>query len=136
MTNNRVEYIFRVCGCRSDKFIYQNKSKKLKLCVKHRTRIESKIRWCSVCGKETICNTRSNSKKFVCSDCRRTNSLAVKRIRESKRVRVSTGFRANTGKSHLPGWEIPLAIQILNKKFPKVPIPEMSSDLKRICGAS
>jgi len=133
MDNNRTEYIFRVCGCRSDKFVYQNKSRKLKLCVKHGTRLESKVRWCSVCGAETICSTYSSSKKFVCPTCRRANSIAVKRIRESKLgARVTTGFRANAGIKRNPELEMPVAVRVLDKKFPPLPKPELSKEMQRV----
>ena len=134
MANDRIEYIFKECGCRRTDFIFQNVSKRMPICPEHRTRLANKIRWCSICDTETLCSNYSNSKKFVCPDCRRANNLEVKRLRALKKKgsRTDIGFRANTGLKHRPEAEIPLFERILNKKFPKLKMPKLSHDMLRI----
>ena len=85
MDNNRIEYVFKECECRRADFVYFNASKKTPICPEHRTRLAHKIRWCSVCGAETVCSNYSNSKRFICPGCRRVNNLKIKRDRALKK---------------------------------------------------
>ncbi len=130
----RIIYIFKECGCRRSDFIYKNASSRVPVCPEHRTRLANKIRYCSVCDAETLCSNYSNSKKFVCKECRRANNLATKKAwqRNNKSSRTNYGFRANTGLKRSPEAEKPLFERILNKRFPPPKMPTLSKDMMRI----
>ncbi len=134
MSNDRIEYVFKVCNCRRSDFVYGSAAKRVPVCPEHGTRLLNKIRWCSICDAETLCSNYSNSKKFVCKKCRRANNLATKKAwqRNNKTPRTNYGLRANTGLKRSPEAEKPLFERILNKRFPPLKMPTLSKGMMRI----
>ncbi|MFH1309500.1 MAG: hypothetical protein ABIH85_02335 [Candidatus Omnitrophota bacterium] len=74
----REEFVYK-CGCRTSKYRKwkpenQTLRSNIKSCPEHNQRIDHKIKWCFICGKEKEISTKHNSAKFLCCDkCREIN---------------------------------------------------------------
>ena len=125
------DYIF-TCGCRNSNYIV---FKNHKLCEIHRTQIESKVRWCYICGKECHVSKMCNSVKYRCEDCRPIINHRVRREYQKRNpAPVESAQEDDTEKQDFR-LHSTFAVRILEDKFPPPVMPEWSPAMASIINA-